>query len=107
MIRDGENGYLLPVGDVDGMAEAALTLLRDEDRRRAFGVAGRRWAETQFSREDVVARYRAIYQRVVAAVPRCDTRARLRASARGRLCCRRYAPIRLAGAPTPFRRRTR
>ena len=66
VVRDGENGYLLAVGDVAGMAEAALSLLRDEDRRRAFGVAGRRWAETRFSREDVVGRYRAIYQRVVA-----------------------------------------
>jgi N-acetyl-alpha-D-glucosaminyl L-malate synthase BshA len=64
VIRDGENGYLLPVGDVAGMAEAALSLLRDEDRRRAFGVAGRRWAETRFSRADVVSRYRAIYERV-------------------------------------------
>ena len=51
VVGDGENGFLLPVGDVDGMAEAALSLLRDEDRRRAFGVAGRRWAETRFSRE--------------------------------------------------------
>jgi glycosyltransferase involved in cell wall biosynthesis len=54
------------------MAEAALTLLRDEDRRRAFGVAGRRWAETRFSREDVVAQYRALYQRVVGATSGSD-----------------------------------
>jgi N-acetyl-alpha-D-glucosaminyl L-malate synthase BshA len=67
VVRDGENGFLRPVGDVDGMAEAALALLRDEDRRRAFGVAGRRWAETQFSQLDVVARYRAIYDRVLGA----------------------------------------
>ena len=65
VVRDGENGYLRPVGDVAGMAEAALSLLRDEDRRRAFGVAGRRWAEKHFSREDVVARYRAVYERVL------------------------------------------
>jgi len=65
VIRDGENGYLRPVGDVDGMAEAALSLLRDEERRRAFGVAGRRWAETRFSRREVVARYRALYERLL------------------------------------------
>ena len=67
VIRDGENGFLRPVGDVDAMAEAALTLLRDEDLRRAFGVAGRRWAQERFSRADVVARYRALYERVLAA----------------------------------------
>jgi N-acetyl-alpha-D-glucosaminyl L-malate synthase BshA len=70
VIRDGENGFLLPVGDVAGMADAALSLLRDEDRRRAFGVAGRRWAETRFSRADVVARYRSIYERVAASIDR-------------------------------------
>jgi N-acetyl-alpha-D-glucosaminyl L-malate synthase BshA len=68
VIRDGENGFLRPVGDVDGMADAALSLLRDEDRRRAFGVAGRRWAETKFARADVVARYRSIYERVTAPI---------------------------------------
>ena len=68
VVCHGENGFLLPVGDVDGMAEAALYLLSDEERRRAFGVAGRRWAESRFARADVVARYRAIYQRVAEAV---------------------------------------
>jgi len=70
VIRDGENGYLRPVGDVDGMAAAAIELLRDEDRRRAFGVAGRRWAIESFSRHDVVARYRALYERVIGSAPR-------------------------------------
>jgi glycosyltransferase involved in cell wall biosynthesis len=69
VIRDGENGFLRPVGDVSGMAEAALVLLRDEERRRAFGVAGRRWAETRFACADVVARYRAIYERVSSNAP--------------------------------------
>jgi N-acetyl-alpha-D-glucosaminyl L-malate synthase BshA len=69
VVCDGENGFLLPVGDVVGMADAALALLRDEERRRAFGVAGRRWAETRFARRDVVARYRSVYEAVVGAVP--------------------------------------
>jgi N-acetyl-alpha-D-glucosaminyl L-malate synthase BshA len=73
VIRDGENGFLRPVGDVAGMAEAALSLLRDEDRRRAFGVAGRRWAETRFSRDDVVARYRAVYDRALGLARGPDT----------------------------------
>jgi glycosyltransferase involved in cell wall biosynthesis len=67
VIREGENGFLLPVGDVEAMADAALGLLRDEDRRRAFGVAGRRWAKSRFARADVVARYRSIYERVAGS----------------------------------------
>jgi len=64
VVTDGENGYLRPVGDVAGMAEAALRLLRDDDRRRRFGRAGRERAVRSFSQDAVVARYREIYQRV-------------------------------------------
>jgi N-acetyl-alpha-D-glucosaminyl L-malate synthase BshA len=66
VVRHGENGFLLPLGDVEGMAGAALELLGDEPRRRAFGVAGRRWAVERFAQDRVVAQYRAIYERVLA-----------------------------------------
>jgi len=65
VVVHGECGYLLPVGDTEAMAEAALDLLTDEDRRRAFGQAGRRRAVTEFAQDDVVARYRAVYESVV------------------------------------------
>lgn len=64
VVEDGRTGFLLPVGDVDGMAKAALRLLKDEDLRRSFAVAGRRRAVETFSQEAVVARYKAIYERV-------------------------------------------
>jgi N-acetyl-alpha-D-glucosaminyl L-malate synthase BshA len=64
VVEDGRTGFLLPVGDVDGMAKAALRLLQDEELRRAFGAAGRRRAVEVFSQEAVVARYKAIYERV-------------------------------------------
>ena len=73
VVIDGECGYLRPVGDVDGMAAAALGLLRDDERRRRFGAAGRRRAVEVFGQEAVVARYRALYERVIAgpdALPR-------------------------------------
>jgi len=64
VVEHGETGFLCPVGDVEGMAAAALRLLTDEDLRRRFGVAGRRRAVEQFGQEPIVQRYRAIYQRV-------------------------------------------
>jgi L-malate glycosyltransferase len=70
VVVDGECGYLCPVGDIECMAEATLRLLRDEPLRRAFGAAGRRRAVEQFAQGAVVARYRAIYDRVLAARPR-------------------------------------
>jgi N-acetyl-alpha-D-glucosaminyl L-malate synthase BshA len=69
VVDDGLSGFLLPVGDVDGMAEAALRLLSDEPLRRQMGETGRRRAVERFSRHDVVGRYRSIYQRVLAAAP--------------------------------------
>jgi N-acetyl-alpha-D-glucosaminyl L-malate synthase BshA len=67
VVAHGETGYLLPVGDVDGMAAAALSLLEDPERLRQFGEAARRRAVERFSQDAVVARYRAIYERVLAA----------------------------------------
>ncbi len=64
VVEDGKSGFLLPVGDVDGMAEAALRLLGDEELRRSFGEAGRRRAVEVFGQEPIVARYLAVYERV-------------------------------------------
>jgi N-acetyl-alpha-D-glucosaminyl L-malate synthase BshA len=66
VVEDGRCGFLLPVGDVEGMANAALRLLGDEDLRRSFGAAGRRRAVETFGQDAVVARYKAIYERVAA-----------------------------------------
>ncbi len=65
VVVHGENGFLHPIGDVAGMAASALELLTDEPKRKAFGAAGRRRAVEVFSQEAIVARYRAIYERVV------------------------------------------
>jgi N-acetyl-alpha-D-glucosaminyl L-malate synthase BshA len=66
VVRDGESGFLLPVGDVYGMAAAALRLLRDNGLRRSFGAAGRRRAVEEFAQDKVVARYRRLYERTLA-----------------------------------------
>lgn len=65
VVRAGENGFLFAVGDIEGMAEAAIELLRDDGKLRRFGQAGREWALEQFSEDDVVARYRRIYRQVI------------------------------------------
>ncbi len=45
-VRDGETGLLVPYGDASTMATAALSLLDDSERHRAFGDAARVWAAT-------------------------------------------------------------
>jgi N-acetyl-alpha-D-glucosaminyl L-malate synthase BshA len=64
VVTDGETGFLFPVGDVAGMARAAVELLQDPPRRRAMGEEGRRRAVTVFSQDAVVGRYRELYLRV-------------------------------------------
>jgi N-acetyl-alpha-D-glucosaminyl L-malate synthase BshA len=65
VVQDGENGYLKPVGDVDGMADAALSLLTDRARWQAFSQSARRRAVTNFPTDAIVARYRSLYEAVL------------------------------------------
>src|SRR5258706_3896645 len=44
VVEDGPSGYLRPVGDVNGMAQASLGLLRDPEKLAAFSREARRRA---------------------------------------------------------------
>lgn len=65
VVPDGEVGYLLDVGDVDGMTERALEILSDRALRERMGRAGRALAESKFSTERVIPQYVAMYERVL------------------------------------------
>ena len=41
LVRDGETGYIIPVGDVDALADRLRCLAADPDLRRALGAAAR------------------------------------------------------------------
>ncbi len=62
VVEHGVNGFLHPVGDLDGMAASALELLSDDARRRRFGEAGRRAAVERFDEAAAVAAYREVYR---------------------------------------------
>lgn len=66
VIEEGVDGLLFPVGDVEGMARGAIELLSDPERHRAFARRGRERAVARFSEDAIVARYRALYERVLA-----------------------------------------
>ena len=66
VVEDGVAGHLLPVGDVEAMAEASIAVLTDDERRAAMSAAGRALAEERFSIEAVVPMYEALYRRVLA-----------------------------------------
>lgn len=62
VVEDGVCGRLLAVGDVDGMASAALAILADPRRARAMGEAGRRIAVERFDARRVAPCYASFYR---------------------------------------------
>lgn len=67
VVQDGITGALLPLGDVAGMAAAALEFL-EPARWAAASATAARDARTRFATADVVARYEALYAEALAAV---------------------------------------
>jgi N-acetyl-alpha-D-glucosaminyl L-malate synthase BshA len=70
LIDDGETGLLYKVGDVEGMAEGALSLLRAPERLNAMREAARRTAQKRFCASLVVPQYVRYYEQVLGQAPR-------------------------------------
>jgi N-acetyl-alpha-D-glucosaminyl L-malate synthase BshA len=70
LIDDGETGLLFAVDDVEGMAQGALSLLRDRERLDEMREAGRRTAQKRFCASLVVPQYVRYYEQVLGTAPR-------------------------------------
>jgi N-acetyl-alpha-D-glucosaminyl L-malate synthase BshA len=68
VVRDGETGVLCEVGDVAGMADAGIRILRDEQLWRSMSTLAISDSRERFSLDDIVARYEAFYEETLAAV---------------------------------------
>ncbi|HEX4007613.1 MAG TPA: N-acetyl-alpha-D-glucosaminyl L-malate synthase BshA [Acidobacteriaceae bacterium] len=69
VIDDGVTGRLFPVGDVDGMAGAAVELLRDPSRFEEMAEAARRAARTRYCASKIVPLYERFYERILSESP--------------------------------------
>ncbi|HXU08155.1 MAG TPA: glycosyltransferase, partial [Blastocatellia bacterium] len=65
LVEDGGCGYLFDVGDVDGMAAAALRVINDDGERERLGTRGRQIAVSRFRVENIIPQYEDLYRRVV------------------------------------------
>jgi N-acetyl-alpha-D-glucosaminyl L-malate synthase BshA len=63
VIRDGETGVLCGVGDVAGMAAAALTILQNPSRWAAMSELAIADSRQRFSLDAVVGKYEELYRR--------------------------------------------
>jgi N-acetyl-alpha-D-glucosaminyl L-malate synthase BshA len=67
VIRNGETGVLCGVGDVDGMAGAAIRLLSDKNEWERMSELGTADARARFSLDAIVSQYEDLYEQTVSA----------------------------------------
>jgi glycosyltransferase involved in cell wall biosynthesis len=67
LIRDGENGILFRAGDAASLAQAIVRLLEQRERWPQLREQGRRFVERERNWPGSVARYRDVFDRLIAA----------------------------------------
>ena len=65
IVRDGENGLLVPIKDSQALARAIQKLLDDPELRRRMGKRGRKLVEAEFSEEQVIRETLAVYRELL------------------------------------------
>jgi glycosyltransferase involved in cell wall biosynthesis len=62
MVRQGENGLLVPPGDSVALAQAIRSLLLDRDRAQHMANVAYSRLKTEFSHERMLEEYDALYE---------------------------------------------
>ncbi len=69
LVEEGVSGSLVPVGDVDALSGALVSLLEDERERRRQGDNGRQRVCREFDWERTVAAYVGVYEKLLGRRP--------------------------------------
>lgn len=65
VVRDGLDGFLSEIGDIEKMAGFALTVLGDVARRSEMGKSARETAKDRFCSTKIIPAYEAFYRKVL------------------------------------------
>ena len=65
IIRDGENGYLIPPKDSEKLAQSIIHLLNDREKARRMGEAGRDMVDPAFRLEVMLERISEVYEQLI------------------------------------------
>ena len=61
-VEDGKNGYLVPLKDIQGLAEKCVVILTDDKRIKKMGNYSRYLADTKFSWESIANKTINVYE---------------------------------------------
>ena len=64
VVKDGYNGFLVPIKDSQSLADKIEILIKEEDTRKIMGENGRIMAIKEFDVEQVVKQYLALYKKL-------------------------------------------
>ncbi|MGQ9630360.1 MAG: glycosyltransferase family 4 protein [bacterium] len=67
LVEDGRTGLLVPPGDVDGLADALIFILRNRGAARDMASKAREFAERNFSADSMIRRTEAVYMELCSA----------------------------------------
>ncbi|MGI8547432.1 MAG: N-acetyl-alpha-D-glucosaminyl L-malate synthase BshA [Gemmatimonadaceae bacterium] len=70
VVINGVTGLLYPVGAVDQMAEGALSILCDPERKAAMSAAAALDSRERFSLDTIVSQYESLYRSAIKSPPR-------------------------------------
>jgi len=62
LVKDGYNGYVVPMRDPGALAEKINALLDDPEKMKSMGQASRRRAETEFDWKLIAAKTKQVYE---------------------------------------------
>ncbi|MDP1836822.1 MAG: N-acetyl-alpha-D-glucosaminyl L-malate synthase BshA [Chlamydiales bacterium] len=65
VVQDGKTGFLVPMGDVDAMAEKAMQILSQPELAKSMGEQGKTRAREAFTVDRILPQYEAFYERVL------------------------------------------
>jgi glycosyltransferase involved in cell wall biosynthesis len=70
LVIDGHTGYILPPGDVQGIAQAIITLAQNKQLRRDMGRASRKRIEREFSFDHRIQHIESLYEHLMGVQPK-------------------------------------
>jgi glycosyltransferase involved in cell wall biosynthesis len=65
IVKNGENGYLTPIGNPVQLADAVIRLMSDDQLAEKFGASGRNRVKRLFSIRKMVYEYTSLYQMIL------------------------------------------